>query len=142
MASLISFDNLSKGWNARRGMFHVVVGSSLGLYVDPAAAPRVWHELSPIFGTHLHDCWPERYPAVEGDALDFFIFDRFPKEERAVLLAAVERFLGDLRRNEVDPHVDWNPDRREIVIEATERLVALMKDSLAQPDVPQSEAKT
>jgi hypothetical protein len=142
MASLVNFDNLGRGWQVQRGLFQVVVGSSFGLYVDAAAAPRVWDDLTVIFGTHLHDCWPDRFPAVEADAMDYIAFDSYPRDERKVLLAAVERFLGDLRRNEVDPHVDWNPDRREIVIEATERIVALMKDSLAQPDLPHSEAKT
>lgn len=107
----------------------------MGLYVDPAAAPKLWNELSLIFGTHLHDCWPTRFPAVKADGFDYIVFDSFSRDERQALLGAVERFLGDVEHNAVDPHVVWNPARRDIVIEATQRLVALMKASLAVPDI-------
>lgn len=136
MASLIQFDNLGRGWQVRRGLFDVIVGSSFGLYVGASAAPTMWAKLPVIFGTHLHQCWPDRFPAVEADGFDFIEFDRFPRAEREVLANAVSHFLDDLERNTVDPHVDWNPARREIVIEATQRLLALMRESLAAPELP------
>lgn len=136
MASDISFRNIGRLWTARRGLFDVVIGSSLGLYIESAAAPKLWDDLSGIFGTHLHACWPERFPAVETDAFDYIVFDRYPRAEREVLANAVSHFLDDLERNTVDPRVDWNPARRDIVIEATQRLVALMRESLAASDLP------
>lgn len=135
MASLLYCENVKPGWQVSRGLFDVIVGSSLGLYVDPLKAPRLWADLTVIFGTHLHDCWPDRFPAVAADGLDYIMYDAYPREEREMLLAAVEQFLGSVEQGTVPPNIIWNPSRSNIVIEATQRLVALMQQSLATPDV-------
>ena len=45
--------------------------------------------------------------------------------DSAVGINSVERFLGDLECNTVPTNIVWNPSRRDIVIEVTQRLVDL-----------------
>jgi hypothetical protein len=48
----------------------------------------------------------------------------------------------DFENDAVDSDVIWVRDRRPIFLDRIRELLDLMKDSLAQPDLPHSEAKT
>jgi hypothetical protein len=142
MTGHVFFDNTARRWNVRNGQFDIVLGIAYELYMPRAKDGELAAELKDNVGPWLHDWRPDRYPEPAGMGLRVLVFDKFPIDERKQLLAAVELVLRDFEEDLVDPTVVWTRERRDEFIDVSRTLVALMKQSLAQPDVPHSEAKT
>jgi len=132
MASLVSFETIDKDWIPySKGQFEVIFGALYELYLDKRKAPHICAHLLPKLQRYLHYCWPEKYEDPDGVALDYVAFSRFPTAEKAEVLRATEKLLQDFMHDRLDPHIDWNWERKGDFISALRQFIALMREDIA-----------
>ena len=131
MASLVFFEAIDKNWIRSRGQFEVIFGALYELYLDKSKAPDICTDLLPMLQRYLHYCWPEKYEEPDGLALDVLEFSQFPAAEKVEMLKATEHLLQDFVHDRLDPHLDWNWERKGDFISALRQLITLMREDIA-----------
>ena len=132
MASLVVSEKIGKCWIPHsRGQFEVILGALYELYLDKDKTPNVRAHWLPKLKGFLHYCWPDRYEKPDGIALDFVDFSQYPKAEKLEVLRATKRLLQDFEHDRLDPHLDWNEERKGTFISALREFIGLMREDIA-----------
>src|SRR5262245_34292597 len=131
MASLVAFEKINGNWQHRRGKFEIVFGALYEVYLDKSKTPAFCADILPKIQGALHDFWPDKYERPDVQALDYLPFTEFPAGEQHELLRATENLLQDFVHDRVDPHIQWNRERGDEIIESIRELAGLMRDEIA-----------
>lgn len=132
MAALFTLEAINKNWlPLSRGQFEAILGGVCEFYLDRLKAPTVTKDVEQIHAAFIHDYWPDRQPLLKGDDTDLFEFSKYPHDERAEFLRAMEAFYADFQRDQMDPRLSWMRERRTNFNAAFEEVIALMRVEIA-----------
>ena len=131
MASLITFRKINKKWRSSLSTYEVVFGGLVGFYLNRTLALDIYDDLYLQIGEYLHECWPQKFPKMEGQALDYFNFTEFPRRQQVEVLRASEAMLKDVEENRTDSHLIWDRSKKDNLVRILSEFIALMREELA-----------